>query len=79
MGLVDIIAKKLLIHFGTAKAVFRAKKKQLEKTECIGKYLINSILSTDALTRTEQELKWIEQEGINHLFYAKISNAFEAM
>ena len=31
---------------------------------------INSILSTYALTRAEQELKWIEQEGINHLFYA---------
>ena len=47
----------------------------------IGKYLINSILSTDALTRAEQELKWIEQEGINHLFYAdyRVSNAFEAM
>ena len=34
--------------------------------------MINSILSTDALTRAEQELKWIEQEGINHLFYADI-------
>ena len=48
------------------------KKKELEKIEGIGKYLINSILSTDALTRAEQELKWIEQEGINHLFYADI-------
>tara|TARA_B110000444_G_scaffold133866_1_gene125736 strand:- start:631 stop:963 length:333 start_codon:yes stop_codon:yes gene_type:complete len=34
--------------------------------------LINSILSTDAITRAKQELKWIEQEGINHLFYADI-------
>ena len=71
-GVGDIIAKKLLIHFGTAKAVFYAKKKELEKIEGIGKYLINSILLTDALTRAEQELKWIEQEGINHLFYADI-------
>lgn len=46
------------------------KKKELEKIDGIGKSLINSILSTDALTRAEQELKWIEQEGINHLFYA---------
>ena len=53
-GVGDIIAKKLLIHFGTAKAVFYAKKKELEKIEGIGKYLINSILSTDALTRAEQ-------------------------
>jgi len=69
-GVGDIIAKKLLIYFGTAKAVFCSKKKELEKIDGIGKYLINSILSTDALTRAEQELKWIEQEGINHLFYA---------
>ena len=71
-GVGDIIAKKLLIYFGTAKAVFCSKKKELEKIDGIGKYLINSILSTDALTRAEQELKWIEQEGINHLFYADI-------
>ena len=30
-GVGDIIAKKLLINFGTAKAVFCAKKKELEK------------------------------------------------
>ena len=30
-GVGDIIAKKLLIYFGTAKAVFCAKKKELEK------------------------------------------------
>jgi ERCC4-type nuclease len=29
-GVGDIIAKKLLINFGTAKAVFCAKKKELE-------------------------------------------------
>ena len=69
-GVGDIIAKKLLIYFGTAKAVFCSKKKELEKIDGIGRYLINSILSTDALTRAEQELKWIEKEGINHLFYA---------
>ena len=57
-GVGDIIAKKLLIHFGTAKAVFCAKNKELEKIEGIGKYLINSILSTDVLARVEQELKW---------------------
>ena len=59
----DIIAKKLLIHFGTAKAVSYAKKKELEKIEGIGEYLINSILSTDALKRAQQELKLIEQKA----------------
>ena len=30
-GVGDIIAKKLLIHFGTAKAVFYAKKERTRK------------------------------------------------
>ena len=38
-GVGDIIAKKLLIYFGTAKAVFCAKKKELEKIDGIGKIL----------------------------------------
>ena len=37
-GVDDIIAKKLLIYFGTAKAVFCSKKKELEKIDGIGKY-----------------------------------------
>ena len=32
-GISDIIAKKLLIYFGTAKAVFCTKKKKLVELE----------------------------------------------
>ena len=32
--------------------------------------LLKAILSTDVLTRDEQELKWMDKEDVNHLFYA---------
>ena len=40
--------------------------------------LLKAILSTDVLTRAEQEIKWMEKEGINHLFYSdKHFNGYE--
>lgn len=69
-GVGDVIAKKLLAFTGSAKAVFFAKRSELEKIEGIGKVLVEAILSADVLTRAVQELKWMEKEGVNHLFYA---------
>ena len=68
-GVGDIVGKKLLAYFGSAKAVFFASKKELLSIEGLGKVLVNSVLNTDALARAEKELKWIEKENINHLFY----------
>jgi len=68
-GVGDVIGKKLLAFTGSAKAVFFAKRKDLEKIDGIGKVLIKAILSADVLARAEQELKWMEKEGVNHLFY----------
>ena len=69
-GVGDVIAKKLLAFTGSAKAVFFAKRSELEKIEGIGKVLVKAILSADVLTRAVQELKWMEKEGVSHLFYA---------
>jgi len=69
-GVGDVIGKKLLAFTGSAKAVFFAKRNELEEIEGIGKVLVKSILSTDVLARAEHELKWMEKEGVNHLFYS---------
>lgn len=69
-GVGDVIAKKLLAFTGSAKAVFFAKRNELEKIEGIGKVLVRAILSADVLARANQELKWMEKEGVNHLFYS---------
>lgn len=69
-GVGDVIGKKLLAFTGSAKAVFFAKRSELEKIEGIGKVLVKAILSNDVLARAEQELKWMKKEGVNHLFYS---------
>lgn len=69
-GVGDIVGKKLLACFGSAKAVFFASKKQLIAIDGIGKVLVDSVLNTTALLRAEQEVKWLEKENITHLFYA---------
>jgi DNA processing protein len=69
-GVGDVVGKKLLAHFGSAKSIFLANKKQLLAIEGIGKILVDSILNADVLKRAEKELHWIEKENINHLFYA---------
>ncbi len=68
-GVGDVIGKKLLSHLGSAKAVFFATKEQLLKIDGIGKILIETILNTDVLGRAEKELKWMEKNNIQHLFY----------
>ena len=70
-GVGDIVGKKLLAQFGSAKGVFFAKRKELEKMHGIGLILVDSILSNDVLKRAEQELKFIKKESIQHVFYGE--------
>ena len=69
-----MIGKKLLAYTGSEKAVFFAKRMDLGKIDGIGKVLVKTILSADVLAEAEQELKWMEKEGVNHLFYADKNN-----
>ena len=66
-GVGDVIGKKLLAFTGSAKAVFFAKRSELEKIEGIGKILVKAILSADVLTSAVQELKWMEKEGVTFI------------
>ena len=59
-----------MAYTGSAIAFFFSKSIELEKIECIGKVLVKSILSNDVLARADQELKWMEKEGVNHLCYS---------
>ena len=60
-GVGDVIGKKLLAFTVSAKAVFFAKRSELEKIEGIGKALKKAILTNDVLAMSEQELKWMEK------------------
>jgi DNA processing protein len=65
----DIVAKKLINHCGSAKNVFTAKANQLKSIDKIGDSLIQKLKDGSVFEKAEQELKFIEKENLNVLFY----------
>ncbi len=60
----DISAKKLLKHFGSAKAVFEAAKRNAIDVMDVGVVMISSLKKFDDWQKVETELKYIEQNNI---------------
>lgn len=69
-GVGPMFAKNLLIHFGSAEAVFSATKEQILRLEGIGEIRANTILHNDAVEKAEKHLAFIEKHNIQVLFYA---------
>ncbi len=65
----DVYGKKLVAYCGGAEAVFCESKKALGKIGGINANAIKSIASKDVLIRAEEELRFIEHNGIKPLFY----------
>ncbi len=64
----DITAKKLLNEFGDAKAIFSAKSKALTAAG-FNKPVVQSLKKNSALAEAEKELKFIEKNKIQTIFY----------
>ncbi len=64
----DVYAKALVNTYGSAEAVFKAKKKDLEHLEGIGSVRASSIKAFLDFTSSEAEIKFIEQLKITPLF-----------
>lgn len=62
-------AKKLLDHFGSAEAIFKAKKKQLMEISGIGTVISSLILKSNALDEAKKQISFIEKHRIQVLFY----------
>lgn len=62
-------AKTLVAHLGSAEAVFKTSPSQLIKIPGIGETLVGKLDFTEPLQRAEKELKFIEDNGIDVLFY----------
>ncbi|KQC01887.1 DNA-processing protein DprA [Pedobacter sp. Hv1] len=83
-GVGPMLAKNLLIHFGTAEAVFAADKNQLLKTEGIGEKIANAILQHNAIEKAQTHIEFIEKNNIEVLFYAddnypkRLRNCYDA-
>lgn len=64
----SVQAKILVEHFGTAEAIFKAKKKDLSVIEGIGEVRANHIKTFNQFTQAEEEIKFIEKHHIQPLF-----------
>lgn len=68
-GIGGVTGRALLSHFGTAEAVFKARKNHLMAVSGIGEKTADLILSHGGFDRAEQEMKFIEKYNINPLFF----------
>ena len=64
----DVNAKALVNHFGSARAIFFASRKELESIEGLGFIRVNSIKNFKDFTIAEEEVAFIKKYQINPLF-----------
>ena len=64
-----VMARKLVALAGSAEAVFREKKKTLESIPRINTSIAEAIHSAEVMQKAEQELAFIEKEGIRTLYF----------
>ena len=69
-GVGDVIGKKLIAYCGSAEAVFSEGVKALNKIPGIGSKLSKIIKESDTLDRAEQELTFMDKQGVKMVFYA---------
>jgi DNA processing protein len=63
------LAKSLIAHVGSAEGVFKTPAAKLLKVPGIGEKTVSQLNYTEALNLAEQELKFVEKNNINVLFY----------
>jgi DNA processing protein len=68
-GVGDIIAKKLLAHFGSAEAVLNAKSSQLMGIDGVGAVLLKNLKDKSIFEKANQELKFIQSNDIDVLHF----------
>jgi len=65
----DIVAKKLLAHYGSAKEVFQSKAGKLESIDGIGSILIRNLKDKSVFQKAEAELRFIKENHIHTLYF----------
>lgn len=63
-GVGDIIAKKLLTHFGSAEAVLNAKTTELAGIDGVGSVLLKNLKDKSVFEKANQELQFIQDNNI---------------
>ena len=68
-----VSAKALLAHFGDAERLFKVPKSKWLKVPGIGEWTLEGADLNTALFRAEEELKFIEKNNIDVLFYSDLA------
>jgi DNA processing protein len=68
-GVGDIMAKKLLTHFGNAEAVLNAKTSQLAAIDGVGSVLLKNLKDKSVFEKATQELQFIQNNNIDVLYF----------
>jgi DNA processing protein len=68
-GVGDIMAKKLLTHFGSAEAVLNAKTAQLAAIDGVGAVLLKNLRDKSVFEKATQELQFIQSNNIDVLYF----------
>ncbi len=68
-GVGDIVAKKLIAHFGNAENIFKAKKASLLAVEGVGEVLYRNLQNKEAFTIAQKEMDFIRESGIKPLYF----------
>jgi len=68
-GVGDVMAKKLIAHFGSASTIFSQKKGTLLKISGIGNSIISALKDKNNFSRAEQEIKFINENNINYSYF----------
>lgn len=83
-GVGHVHAKRLLDHFLTAEAIFKASKVQLIQVTGVGDVIATLILQSNALAEAEKQLNFIRKHQIQPLFYTdtnypkRLKNCYDA-
>jgi len=64
-----VTAKTLVSYCGSAADVFRASRRELLKIPGIGPGIADAVLNNTALQEAEQELRFLEQNNVEAIFY----------
>jgi DNA processing protein len=68
-GVGDIMAKKLISHFGSAEAVLNAKMAQLATIDGVGSVLLKNLKDKTVYEKAKQELNFIQNNQIEVLYF----------
>ena len=68
-GVGDIIAKKLISHFGSAEEIFKSNASKLISIDGIGSVMLKNLKDKSVFLKAAQELKFIKENNINTSFY----------